>query len=120
MYDGPSALVAVANGPYFGGGMRAAPNARHGDGLFEILVLDGIGRRQLALDVLPKVYRGAHARHPALHFFQGRRVTLDADGPFPLEADGEGLGDVPAELAIVPGALRVLVPGDTPPGRGGR
>ena len=43
-------------------------------------------------------------------------VTLDADGPFPLEADGEGLGDVPAEVEILPGALRVYVPGDAPGG----
>jgi YegS/Rv2252/BmrU family lipid kinase len=119
VYAGPSALVAVANGSYFGGGMHVAPHARHGDGRFEVLVVEGIGRRQLATDVLPKVYRGAHLNHPALHFFQGRRVTVDADGSFPLEADGEGLGDVPAELEIVPGALRILVPGDASPGRGG-
>jgi diacylglycerol kinase (ATP) len=109
-YDGPAALVGVANGPYFGGGMHAAPNARHGDGEFEVLVVEGIGRRQLALDVLPKVYRGAHVDHPALHFFRGQSVTIDADGSFPLEADGEGLGDVPARVELLPRALSILAP----------
>ena len=109
-YDGPGALVGVANGPYFGGGMHAAPKARHDDGLFDIFVVGGVGRRALATDLLPRVYRGAHLRHPAVRFFRGASVALDADGPFPLEADGEGLGDVPARVALLPRALSILVP----------
>ncbi len=110
VYNGPSAIVGVANGPFFGGGMHAAPKARHDDGLFDVLVLEGVPRRVLIADLLPKVYRGAHLRHPAVHFFRGATVTVEADGPFLLQVDGDGVGDAPARFTLLPRALLVLTP----------
>src|SRR3712207_9546071 len=94
----------------FGGGMHAAPKARHDDGLFDVFVVEGVGRRTLATELLPRIYRGAHLRHAAVHFYRGASVAIDADGPFPLEADGEGLGDVPARVELLPRALSILAP----------
>ncbi len=115
VYSGPSAIVGVANGPYFGGGMHAAPKARHDDGLFDVFVLEGVTRRVLAGDLLPKVYRGAHLLHPALHFFRGTSVTVDADRPFRLQLDGDAVGDAPARFTLLPRALRVLTPAERGP-----
>ena len=40
--------VAVANGRWFGGGLRVAPQAELGDGLFDIVVMGGTPRRRIA------------------------------------------------------------------------
>jgi YegS/Rv2252/BmrU family lipid kinase len=109
-YDGPVAIVGVANGPFFGGGMHAAPKARHDDGLLDVLVLEGVSRRALIADLLPRVYRGAHLRHPAVHFFRGEAVAVEAATPLMLQADGEGVGGAPARFSVLPRALRVLTP----------
>jgi diacylglycerol kinase (ATP) len=110
VYDGPSGMAVVANGSYFGGGMQVAPHAQPDDGEFEILVLDCVGRRTLVTDILPRIYRGTHIHHMAVHQARGRTVTIDATTPFPLELDGEIVGATPARFTLLPGALRVLVP----------
>jgi diacylglycerol kinase (ATP) len=56
------------------------------------------------------VFAGTHVRHPAVEVLRGRRVRLVAKGVVAY-ADGERVGPLPLTCAVVPGALRVLVPG---------
>jgi YegS/Rv2252/BmrU family lipid kinase len=109
-YQGDAGLVAVANGRYFGGGMRIAPHARLDDGLFDVFLLEHTSRRVLATELLPLVYRGAHPRHPAVHFYRGGAVTIEAGAPFPLELDGEVIGATPVAVTLLPQALQVMAP----------
>jgi diacylglycerol kinase family enzyme len=102
------ALVAVANGPRFGGGMLVAPDARPDDGLLDIVMLAGIGKFRLLRDI-GQVYRGAHRNHPAVTILRGRKVAvLPGEGeraPVLLDIDGESPGRLPATFEILPGAL---------------
>ncbi|HEX5501655.1 MAG TPA: diacylglycerol kinase family protein [Thermomicrobiales bacterium] len=112
VFAGPAGLVAVANGEFFGGGMRLAPGARPDDGAFDVLTLAGTSRRALAADLLPRVYRGAHLGHPAVRLRRGRTVQIEACGPapWPFEADGEVVGTTPVTIEILPRAITVLTP----------
>jgi YegS/Rv2252/BmrU family lipid kinase len=104
MYD-----VLVANCVYLAGGMKMTPGAIPDDGLFDVLLLGEITRRDLAL-TLPKVYRGTHLPHPKAELLRGRSVTVDATTPLPVELDGEQPGTTPARFELVPRALRLRVP----------
>ncbi|WP_035932393.1 diacylglycerol/lipid kinase family protein [Knoellia aerolata] len=99
-------LVAVANGPSYGGGMRVVPAASYDDGLLDVLVLHEVSTPTL-LRVFPKVFSGAHVGHPAVEILQGRRVRLEATG-IVAYADGERFGPLPMECEVVPGAVTVL------------
>ncbi len=99
----------VANGRYLGGGMMMLPEAEPDDGLFDVLVIGDVTKRDL-LFTLPKSYRGKHLPHPRLEVLRGRVVTLDADEPLPIELDGEQPGTTPARFEVVPHALRLRVP----------
>jgi diacylglycerol kinase (ATP) len=101
--------VQVANGRYVAGGMMLCPEAEPDDGVFDVLVLGDVTKRDL-LFVLPKTYRGKHLPHPRLELLRGRVVTVDADEPLPIELDGEQPGTTPARFEIVPRALRLRVP----------
>ncbi|MPV49308.1 diacylglycerol kinase family lipid kinase [Pseudactinotalea sp. HY160] len=112
-FDG--ALVALANGRTFGGGMAIAPDARLDDGLIDVVIARDIGRAEL-LRVFPRVYRGTHVDHPAVEVLRARHVRIEAieghPSPVPVAfADGEPLGAVPLEATIRPGAVRFLGPG---------
>jgi diacylglycerol kinase (ATP) len=107
--SGPMYDVVVANGKYFGGGMKIAPEAEAADGLFDVLLIGDISKRDLVL-TLPKVYRGKHLSHPKAELLRGDKVTIDAPIPLPVELDGEQPGTTPASFDIVPGALRLRVP----------
>ena len=102
--------VVVANGRYLGGGMMMCPEAEPDDGLFDVLLIGDVTKRDL-LFVLPKTYRGKHLPHPRLELLRGQAVTVDADEPLPIELDGEQPGTTPARFEVVPRALRLRVPG---------
>lgn len=110
IYDGPSGLVAVANGRYFGGGMAIAPEADLEDGHFDVVLVGAVTRFALAARLLPRVYRGTHLTHQAVRLVRGNAVTITSDTPFPLEVDGEIVGHTPARFALRRKALGVLVP----------
>jgi YegS/Rv2252/BmrU family lipid kinase len=101
--------VVVANGRYFGGGMMMCPEAEPDDGLFDVLTIGDLTKRDLLL-TLPKTYRGRHLPHPKAELLRGSVVTIESDTPLPIELDGEQPGTTPARFEVVPGALRVRVP----------
>jgi YegS/Rv2252/BmrU family lipid kinase len=103
------AVVAIANGRYFGGGMMVAPMAAIDDGLLEVVVVRGHGKLGL-IRSFNLLYAGAHLSHPAISLFRGRRIRAtpaDAGDPRPIliDADGEQPGRLPATFEILPGAL---------------
>lgn len=102
------ALVAVANNPTFGGGMRIAPDARPDDGQFEIVIASATTRLGM-MSQLPLVYTGAHRELSSCTFLSGREVTVTPLGEEPvwLDLDGESPGRLPATFQILPGALAV-------------
>jgi YegS/Rv2252/BmrU family lipid kinase len=109
--------VVVANGRYFGGGMKICPDARPDDGLLDVLLIRDLTKRDLLL-TLPKTYRGTHLPHPKAELLRGRTATIDADEPLPIELDGEQPGTTPVRVDVVRGALRLRVPRRGTPGAG--
>ena len=101
--------VIVANGPFIGGGMKICPDAQLDDGLFDVLLIGDLTKRDLLL-TLPKTFRGAHLPHPKAEELRGRHVRVDAPEPLPVELDGEQPGTTPVRFEVVPSALRVRVP----------
>jgi diacylglycerol kinase (ATP) len=99
-------LVAVGNGPSYGGGMRVTPDARFDDGLLDVLVLHRISTAEF-LRVFPTVFKGTHTAHPRVQVLRARSVRLEATGIVSY-ADGERFVPLPLTIEAVPGALTVL------------
>ncbi len=99
-------LVAVANGPSYGGGMRVCPDARFDDGLLDVLVLEPVSRLAF-VRLFPRVYAGEHVGHPKVTIRRARSVRVDAEGIVGY-ADGERLAALPLHCEVVPGVLRLL------------
>ena len=106
-------LVAVANGPSYGGGMRVAPRASLADGLLDVVVIADIGKLEF-LRTFPKVFSGRHVEHPAVAVHRAARVELDADRPLAVYADGEPVGTLPATFEVRPAAITVLAADPAP------
>ena len=101
--------VVVANGAYFGGGMKICPEAEADDGAFDVLLIGDLTKRDL-LVTLPKTFRGIHLPHPKAELLRGTTVTVGAPEPLPLQLDGEQPGTTPARFELVERALRFRVP----------
>jgi len=99
--------VVVANGPYYATVMRLAPAAAMDDGLLDVVVIGDIDKLDLLLS-LPRAFTGTHLEHGEVSVHRVRRLTLDSPEDALVQADGEVLGRLPAEVDVLPGALRVI------------
>lgn len=99
-------LVAVGNGPSFGGGLRIAEGASLDDGLLDVVVIGPMSKPEL-IRTYPKLFRGTHVEHPQFSRYRVRRVTIACPGIVGY-ADGERYGALPLTVECVPQALQVL------------
>jgi YegS/Rv2252/BmrU family lipid kinase len=100
--------VAVGNCGQYGGGMRICPDAQMDDGLLDVTLVGAVSKASF-LATLPKVFSGRHLEHPMVDSMRVTSMHVDADRPFGVYADGERLGELPARITTMPGALQVLV-----------
>jgi len=103
--------VAVANGQFFGGGMRVAPGAALDDGVFDVVIMGGAPKRQMLKD-MKLIYTGEHIENPNVRVLRGRKVVAvpvaETRGrPVLIETDGESAGRLPATFEILPRALNL-------------
>ncbi len=106
-FDGWSVLCA--NTSRYGGGMLIAPNASIEDHQFDLIcTLDSSRLRFIRM--FPKVFKGTHIDDNNLDVSHAREVVVSADRPFTIYADGDPLTELPAEIRIIPSAVKVLLP----------
>ena len=106
--DQPTTLAAFANTPFYGGGMKIAPQAKMDDGLLDICVIGGIDPFKLFC-MFPTVYFGRHLKMREVDYSHAARVRVETEHPLDVYADGEYVCQTPVELAIQPAALKVLI-----------
>lgn len=99
-------LVAVGNGPSFGGGLRITEGAVLDDGLLDVVIIKPMSKVGL-VRTYPKLFKGTHVTHPAYEHHLVRTVTVAAPGIVSY-ADGERFGALPLTVECAPGALTVL------------
>lgn len=105
------ATVAIANGQYFGGGMRVAPDAATDDGVFDVVIMGGSPKHK-ALSDMKLLYTGEHVNLPNVRVIRTRKlvaapVAETRGRPVYIEADGENVGKLPATFEVLPRALNL-------------
>ena len=101
--------ITVANGQYFGGGMWIAPEALIDDGVFGVVIVGDVNRREVIGNV-SKLYKGTLASHPKVKYLRGKRITVDSSERVLIDLDGEQPGALPVLFEILPLALKCVVP----------
>jgi diacylglycerol kinase (ATP) len=124
-------LASSANTASYGGAIPIAPDASPLDGELDLCVIDRVTRLR-AFALLPIVMMGRHTSRPGVRFIRAKRFnisatepketgrrgsrarsttgTVDAGPALEIWADGERIGSTPADVEVVPGAIRVLLP----------
>jgi diacylglycerol kinase (ATP) len=107
-WNGDAMLVAVGNGPSYGGGLRICEGADPTDGLLDVVIIKPVSKVEL-VRVYPKLFKGAHVSHPAYELHRVRRVSVAA-ARVVAYADGERLGPLPLTVDAAPAALDIRTP----------
>jgi diacylglycerol kinase (ATP) len=102
--------VAVGNCRYAGGGWLAAPRANPEDGLLDFVVIEDIGLKE-ALALAPAALsRSDYLGKEGVFSARARKIRVETwPGGLEFTADGELIGDEPAEFEVIPRTLKVVV-----------
>ena len=98
-------VVAVANGGMIGGGIPIAPEARVDDGLFDVVIVGAVEKKNL-LPRLLGLMQGKILTFPETVFVRAASVAFSAPG-MRVNIDGEIVAESRAAARILPGALWV-------------
>jgi diacylglycerol kinase (ATP) len=102
-------VAAVLNTPTYGGGLCLAPEAEVDDGLLDCVVVEALPKLAV-LALLPRLLWNGELKTKRVSRIRAARIRLSATPAGWFQGDGEFLGFSPVEIAVVPGALTVLVP----------
>lgn len=106
-FAGKMLNLVVANGQFYGGGMKVAPKAAPTDGLLDIQIQHTSKREAIAL--IPRIFSGRHVPHRDIDEAKRVRVSITSEPPVAVEADGEVLGETPATFEVLRDAIRLKV-----------
>ena len=102
-------MVAAANMPSYGGGMKIAPEASPESGMFDVCIIKKMSKLHF-MQVFPKVFEGKHVDDPNVEIFRTDQLTLESEYDFSVFADGEYICKLPATFKMAPGKMDFLVP----------
>ncbi|MFX0102410.1 MAG: diacylglycerol/lipid kinase family protein [Candidatus Hodarchaeota archaeon] len=112
-YEGKSNLIAVGNGPSYGGGMYMCPAASIKDSIFHVTVIDNMSKFTLLMN-FSKLYKKTHMALPEMLEYHSKKVVIEMqnkdDVPYFYQVDGEVMGPLPVTYEIVPGAQEFIMP----------
>ena len=90
--------------------MLLAPDAEPDDGLFDVVLIGDINKRDFVDDGAEDL-QGHLLAHPKVELLRARRVAVDAPEPLPIELDGEQVGTTPGALRDRPRRAARACPG---------
>ncbi len=95
---------AVANGKYFGGGMKVAPDADVGDGEFDVTIWSGYTLMDFALKQ-GSIYSGEHVNWKGTRRLKCKSISAESASEVLIDCDGEQPGKLPCKMTILPAAI---------------
>ena len=102
-------VIAVTNGPTYGGGFFITPDADPADGLFDVCVIAPLSLPN-ALVRLPFVIFGKHTKMKPVTMSRHTSIIIESDERIPAQIDGEVLLERRYEISMLPGAIECIVP----------
>lgn len=102
-------LIAIANGKYYGGGMKVAPEAQIDDGIFEVCLVRHISRIKI-LRLFPKLIKGEHKSVKEVSFYKGRKIKISSKKEIAVNRDGEVIKLKEVEFEVIPKGIKIVVP----------
>ncbi|MBD3186737.1 YegS/Rv2252/BmrU family lipid kinase [Candidatus Bathyarchaeota archaeon] len=111
--EGRFNLVAVGNGPSYGGWMYMCPGAKIDDGLFHVTIIENLSTFKLLAN-FSKMYKKKHLDLPEIHDFTAKTIEIEmvdpGDEPYLAQVDGEMIGTLPVRYEVLPAAHEFIMP----------
>jgi YegS/Rv2252/BmrU family lipid kinase len=108
--------IAVGNCRYTGGGWPATPKANPEDGLLDVVVIETLGAGEL-FELAPALLaKSNYLDKEGVLYVRAKEIRVETQPPsLEFTADGEVIGNEPAEFSVLPQTLNVIVGPDYAP-----
>ncbi|QDU52548.1 diacylglycerol/lipid kinase family protein [Gimesia panareensis] len=99
----------VVNIPAYGLNLNFSPDAVDHDGMLDLILFRKRGIISMLL-YLWQIIRGTHLTSKYVQKIQARSIRIHSTKPVPIQTDGDPSGLTPAEIKVIPRALKLIVP----------
>ena len=106
-YSSPALAVIFANAQFFAGGWNIAPRATLVDGVADMQIFNA--RKSQAPALVPKIIKGTHLSDPSVRRFSASEFTITTEVDWPVEVDGDYIGNTPLTGRVVPAAVQLKI-----------
>ncbi len=107
--SGKYLMALAANGQYYGGGYRGAPQAVEDDGLLDFVLVKKISRVKIPAFI--GLYKaGNYGNLKCCEHIRGTAMRIKAANPLVCNIDGECFSNDQMAFSVVPGAFRFVLP----------
>ncbi len=103
-------MLDVANGIYYGGGMKVAPDASPFDGAFDVIMVKYPSLIRF-LTLLPKFINGSYIKSREITVCRAKSVYVELENgdELPIQTDGEIDDVTPVRISIERGAVNIIL-----------
>jgi len=102
-------IACAGNGQCIGGGIPVCPKAAIDDGLMDIVIVDDIRRTGIPAAFV-KLMKRRILELPTTTFRRDSRLCIQSDRPMPIQIDGEIHEELPFDVRVISGKLRIYRP----------
>jgi diacylglycerol kinase (ATP) len=106
-------MVVVGNTQLYGGLVKITHRASIDDGMLDVCVIRGDNFFSAVRHTIA-ILRQRYSHDPEIEYYRARTIQVVARPRLPVQVDGDVIGLTPMTFAVVPGALRALLPPDLP------
>jgi diacylglycerol kinase (ATP) len=108
--------IAVGNCRYAGGGWPAAPRANPEDGLLDLVIIEDVGLKEILALTPTALAKADYLDKEGIFSARAKKIYVETQpGGLEFNADGELIGDEPADFEVIPHTLKVIVGPDYVP-----
>ena len=102
--------MSFGNGCYTGGGIKQTPDALPNDGVFDVMMVEGLSLSKLIRGVY-LLFKGKLQQHTSVRIIKTKQCTITSSNLFSVEIDGISLPDTSsASVNIIPCSLQFIIP----------
>ena len=102
-------LVTLANGKYYGGGMKPSPNSIIDDGILDICLIEDLSMLRL-LNLFPQFIKGNHGKYKEVSFHKAKKIKVTSKEMLSVSFDGEVKQISDIDIEIIHKGIRIVIP----------
>lgn len=107
--------ITACNSPYYGLRLNVAPGIVMNDGWLDVVLYTNFSKSEYIHHAF-SISQGRRPFTPKVVYRRAKSLRIDANTAIEIHADGNVIGTTPAEITMIPRALKVLVPQKPVPG----